>query len=112
MPLHSPWKVRIEQPEDNRIVIRLGASPVHLHDLNAAAFKAVLAALPPSQETQLDFGNVESISSVILGTLLSFRKELQSRGATLALTNVRPYIREILDVTKLTPFFLPQTQVA
>lgn len=111
---HSPWNVRIEELHDG-IVVRVGQPAAHLSETNADAFKTALYDLSEQVrpcEVRLDFGNADSISSVILGVLLTFRRKLIDRGAKLTLFNVRPEIREILEVTRLTSFFMSQAQVA
>ena len=50
----------------------------------------------------LDFGAVDFLSSVGLGTLLTIHKQLRSRGGRLAVVNVRPHVYEVFAVTRLT----------
>ena len=50
----------------------------------------------------LDFGAVDFLSSVGLGTLLAVHKQLRSRGGRLAVVNVRPHVYEVFAVTRLT----------
>ena len=50
----------------------------------------------------LDFGAVDFLSSVGLGTLLTVHKQLRSRGGRLAVVNVRPHVYEVFAVTRLT----------
>jgi len=111
---HSPWNVCIDELHDG-IVVRVGQPAIHLCDMNADAYKTALYDLSERVrrcEVRLDFGNVHSVSSVILGVLLTFRRKLHDRGATLTLINVRPEVHEIFDVTRLSSVFMPQAQVA
>jgi len=50
----------------------------------------------------LDFGAVDFLSSVGLGTLLTVHKQLRSRGGRLAVVNVRPHVYEVFAVTRVT----------
>ena len=50
----------------------------------------------------LDFGAVDFLSSVGLGTLLTIHKQLRSRGGRLAVVNVRPHVYEVFAVTRVT----------
>lgn len=100
------WNMRIEG-----VVVRLSPVTVHLRESEADVCRAILYELAeqvPPCEVQMDLSNIVSVSSVVLGILLNFRRHLLARKATLTLVNVRPEIQEILDVTRLTAIFLPQ----
>lgn len=61
------------------------------------------AALRPNQNALLlDFGNVKSLSSLILGKLISLNRKAESLGGRLALCNLQPDIRDIMEVTRLS----------
>jgi anti-sigma B factor antagonist len=62
---------------------------------------AFLAA-PGPRRLLLDFANVGSLSSLMLATLVTLNRAAESARGRLALCNLRPPIREILDVTRLT----------
>jgi anti-sigma B factor antagonist len=49
----------------------------------------------------LDFGKVEAISSVELGTLITLHKKLRASGGRLTLFNLRAEIYEVFLVTRL-----------
>ena len=49
----------------------------------------------------LDLANVEYVTSTILGHLVALNKRLHGAGGRLTLENVRPAVREILNVTLL-----------
>jgi anti-anti-sigma factor len=53
----------------------------------------------------LDFTNVESISSVELGTLLLLHKRMQASEGRLTLFNLSPQIYEVFTVTRLHTIF-------
>ena len=49
----------------------------------------------------VDFGNVQSLSSLMLGKLVALSRAANSAGARVALFNLRPDVREIMEVTRL-----------
>ncbi len=53
----------------------------------------------------LDFVNVAHMSSSALGMLLVLRKKILANKGSLCLCNIRPAIREVFDITKLTDLF-------
>lgn len=57
------------------------------------------------QDLWIDFGNVNFIASVALGTLLALRKKILSRGATLTIFNLQPPVYDIFKVTHLLKLF-------
>jgi anti-anti-sigma factor len=60
-----------------------------------------LADAPGTRFVTLDLGNVEYVTSTILGHLVALHKRLQGAGGRLTLTNVRPAVTDILRVTQL-----------
>src|SRR5271166_4671477 len=61
-----------------------------------------LLAGPARGRVLLDFANVKSLSSLILGKLVLLNRAAEGAGGRLALCNLRPDIYEIMDVTRLT----------
>ena len=57
---------------------------------------------PAGHQVLLDFGNVRSLTSLMLGKLVLLNREAESNGRRLALFNLRPEIREIMEITRLT----------
>ena len=49
----------------------------------------------------LDFTNVEYITSVELGTLVSLHKKMKASGGRLTLFNLNPHVFEVFAVTRL-----------
>ena len=60
-----------------------------------------LADAPGTRFVTLDLGNVEYVTSTVLGHLVALHKRLQAAGGRLSLDNARPAVREILRVTQL-----------
>jgi anti-sigma B factor antagonist len=53
----------------------------------------------------LDFGNVEYLSSAVLGLLIRVSKRVVERQGTLRLCNISPRIYEVFRITQLTKVF-------
>jgi anti-anti-sigma factor len=53
----------------------------------------------------LSFGNVDHLSSAALGTLLKLRTEVDAKDGQLRLSDIKPQIRSIFVITKLTKLF-------
>jgi anti-anti-sigma factor len=60
-----------------------------------------LADAPGTKFITLDLGNVEYVTSTVLGHLVALNKRLQGAGGRLTLANVRSAVKEILKVTLL-----------
>lgn len=53
----------------------------------------------------LDFGNVEFLSSAVLGLLIRISKRVVEHNGTLKLCNINPKIYEVFKITQLTKIF-------
>jgi len=53
----------------------------------------------------LDFGNVQFLSSAVLGLLIRISKRIYEHGGQLRLCNINPKIYEIFKITRLTKTF-------
>ncbi|HZV03796.1 MAG TPA: STAS domain-containing protein [Gemmataceae bacterium] len=53
------------------------------------------------QRLLVDFGNVDSLSSFMLGQLVKLNRTAEAAGKKFGLFNLRTHIREILDVSRL-----------
>ncbi len=69
-----------------------------------AVSERLMAMLKDRGRRQLlvDFGNVKSLSSLMLGKLVQLNRVADSGGVKLALFNLRPDVHGILEVTRLT----------
>jgi anti-anti-sigma factor len=96
----------VVERRDDAVVARFTCEVV-LSGLEADAVGAGLRALvaePDLRPLLVDFGNVRSLSSLMLGHLIGLRKAAEAAGVRLALFNLRPDVRGILEVTGLTVF--------
>jgi anti-sigma B factor antagonist len=52
----------------------------------------------------LNFGNVQSLTSLMLGRLITLNKKIRARGGRLAVCGLSPDLEEIFVVTKLNEY--------
>jgi anti-anti-sigma factor len=100
-----------EQPDDCLEVERRGDAVVArftrevvLSGAQAGAAGEILKALLAELDGRpllVDFGNVRSLSSVMLSRLVRLNRAAESAGARLGLFNFRPDVRGIFEVTRL-----------
>jgi anti-sigma B factor antagonist len=92
------------QTREDAIIARF-TRPVSLcgQVADAAAEKLMsLLAETGRRRLLIDFGNVESLTSFMLGKLVTLNRTAESAGRRMALFNVPPYVRQILEVSRLT----------
>lgn len=53
------------------------------------------------QRLLVDFGNVQSLTSYMLGQLVRLNRTAEAKGRRLALFNLSPYVRQIVEVARL-----------
>lgn len=53
------------------------------------------------QRLLVDFGNVQSLTSYMLGQLVRLNRTAEANGGRLALFNLSPYVRQIVEVARL-----------
>jgi anti-sigma B factor antagonist len=93
-----------ETAMDEQTVVHFTGRKVSLDEALVHSIRDQLFALPeePSQsEIVLEFGNVEYISSLALGTLVNLHKQLAARGRRMTIRNARPTVRDVFAVTRL-----------
>jgi anti-sigma B factor antagonist len=54
----------------------------------------------------LSFGNVQDVSSLALGMLVTLHKKIQAAGGKLVLCRIDPQIGEVMALTKLDEMFV------
>src|SRR5947207_979164 len=67
----------------------------------AAEQLTALLAEPGQRRLLIDFGNVRSLSSLMLSNLIVLHRAAGSAGMRLALFNLRPDVRGIMEITRL-----------
>src|SRR5438309_2191271 len=88
---------------DGAVVARFTRELVLSGPVAEAAAERLTALLAESGGGPLlvDFGNVLSLSSFILGKLAGLSRAADSAGVWLALFNLRPDVRGVLEITRL-----------
>jgi anti-anti-sigma factor len=88
---------------DDAVVARFTRELVLSGPVAEAAAERLTALLTESGGRPLlvDFGNVLSLSSLMLGKLAELSRAADSAGVWLALFNLRPNVRGVLEITRL-----------
>jgi anti-anti-sigma factor len=91
-------------PVDDVIVIRVFGSldRTSAETLREGAWSALLGA---QRTVFVNLRNLQQIDAAGLGALADIQRLAASVGGRVALTNLSPRVREILDITALTPCF-------
>ena len=72
---------------------------------------SIIESAPGKISLILDFGNVQFLSSAVLGLLIRISKRIYERQGQLRLCNINPKIYEIFKITRLTKTFDIYTDV-
>lgn len=72
---------------------------------DSAAIKDVITSQPDAERVILDLAKVSLITTPGLGTLVSLSKFCKDRKRRLILCGLSPYVKEIFDLTRLSPIF-------
>ena len=102
MPSNTPEPLEVSRTGD-RTTARF-ARQTSLNEYQADLVGRQLMALadgPGTKFVTLDLGNVEYVTSTVLGHLVALHKRLQAAGGRLTLAGVRPAVQDILRVTQL-----------
>lgn len=71
----------------------------------AALLRDAVLAQPHMRVAVLDFADVVAVDAAGLGTLVALRGWAEARGAKIKLSNLRPQVEEVLELTGLKPVF-------
>jgi anti-sigma B factor antagonist len=88
-------------------VVHFTGHKVSLDEETLSCIKGQLYALADERtesDLLLDCGNVEYLSSMALGTLISLHKKMLARGRQMTVVNLCPQVHEIFAVTRLDKF--------
>jgi anti-anti-sigma factor len=102
MATNTPEPLEVTRTGDRTVArfVRLTSLNEYHADLVGKQLLA-LADAPGTKFVTLDLGNVEYVTSTILGHLVALHKRLQGAGGRLTLAGVRPAVQDILRVTQL-----------
>jgi anti-sigma B factor antagonist len=79
-----------------------------LDEANIAEIGQALTALVESKDRPkilLDFAKVDHLSSAALGMLINVNNRVKQQSGQLRLSNIRPQIMEVFEITKLNKLF-------
>ena len=94
------WQPKVEQSDDVIIMTFTGIRNLQVENVLAYELENRPDKSLP-RHLLLDFGNVEFITSVELGTLLTLNKTLRAGSGRLTLFNLSAQIYEVFSVTGL-----------
>jgi anti-sigma B factor antagonist len=94
--------LKVETRED-AVIARFTRQMSLCGDVAEAVAEQFVSLLSESDRHRLlvDFGNVDSLSSFMLGQLVKLNRTAEAAGRKFGLFNLRLHIREILDVSRL-----------
>jgi anti-anti-sigma factor len=89
---------------DERTVVRFTAGPVLTGEKAEAVSEQLFHLVDDLQRRRLvlDFASVDSLTSLMIGKLVTLNKRLRDAGGRLVLCNVKPDLRGVFEVTGLT----------
>jgi anti-anti-sigma factor len=99
-----PHRPCAEAPAEDATVVRFTGARVSLDDNTIYLARDSLFAIAAEQNRSpllLDFGNVHSVSSAALGTLVALHRGLLAAGRRLTFRNLNPEVYEVFAVTRL-----------
>ena len=88
--------------EGNVVTARFNREVILSGDQAEDVSNRLIGLMNRGHKLLVDFGNVKSLSSLMLGKLVKVNHAADAAGVHLYLFNVRPEVREILHVTGLT----------
>jgi anti-sigma B factor antagonist len=101
------------QYTDNATVLAFTDRKI-LEDKDIRALQdSVMSVIEQAENIQLvlDFGQVEFLSSAVLGLLIRISKRISEKDGKLSLCNISPKIYEVFKITQLTKIFDIQKDV-
>ena len=93
--------------DGDRTLVRFSGSRLCLDEATAIPLGEELVALADGTGPGVllvDLGNVEFLSSTMLGTLIRMQRTLCATGRRLIVANVRPVVYEVFEATRLNTY--------
>ncbi len=99
-------RISVEYAENATIVVLTEKKILEEKDIQALQ-ESILSVIEQAERINLilDFSNVQSLSSAVLGLLIRISKKVYERDGQLRLCNIDPRIYEIFRITRLTKIF-------
>jgi anti-anti-sigma factor len=103
MELQQPNDCLVIEPRRDAVVARFPQELTLSGPVAEAAADRLMALLAESGQRPLlvDFGNVRSLTSLMIGSLVRLGRTADAQRVRLGLFNLRPEVRSILEVTRL-----------
>lgn len=99
---------RLDVSEVGDVTVVRFRDPKIIEDLNIQELGSEMFRLVEEEQRRkllLNFSGVDFLSSAALGKLITLDKKVKSHGGQLKLSNIRPEIFEVFQITKLTRLF-------
>jgi len=98
--------ISVEYARDATIVAFTDEKILEETDIKALQ-ESIMSVIEQAERINLilDFGNVQFLSSAVLGLLIRISKRIYEHGGQLKLCNINPKIYEIFKITRLTKTF-------
>jgi anti-sigma B factor antagonist len=99
-------RISVEYARDATIVAFTDEKILEETDIKALQ-ESIMSVIEQAERINLilDFGNVQFLSSAVLGLLIRISKRIYEHGGQLKLCNINPKIYEIFKITRLTKTF-------
>lgn len=99
---------RLDVSEIGDVTVVRFRDPKIIEDVNIQELGSEMFRLVEEEDRRkllLNFSTVDFLSSAALGKLITLDKKVKSHGGQLKLSNIRPEIFEVFQITKLTRLF-------
>jgi len=99
---------RLDVSEVGDVTVVRFRDPKIIEDLNIQELGSEMFRLVEEEQRRkllLNFSGVDFLSSAALGKLITLDKKVKSHSGQLKLSNIRPEIFEVFQITKLTRLF-------
>lgn len=99
-------KISVEYAENATIITLVDEKILEEEDVRALR-ESIMSVVEQAGRINLilDFRNVQSLSSAVLGLLIRVSKRIYEMDGQLRLCNIAPKIREVFRITRLTKVF-------
>ena len=105
--MRNPHPTLTLATDGDRTLVRLDGSRLCLDESTTLVLGEELVALadgPGRGVLVVDLGNVEFLSSTMLGVLIRMHRTLGARDRRLVVANVRPVVYEVFEATRLNTY--------
>ncbi|HEY7116057.1 MAG TPA: STAS domain-containing protein [Tepidisphaeraceae bacterium] len=102
----APERLKVTDHKDVKVIDFIESKI--LDEANIADIGQQLTALVEAKDRPkllLDFHNVDHLSSAALGMLINVNNRVKQQSGQLRLSNIRPQIMEVFEITKLNKLF-------